>query len=78
MKNISSSFLPFKLASTEEKISSYSGLALLGEFLYGIGVPSLLDSEIADFKSSRGYKASDFILPLTLMLNGGGRYIEDI
>jgi len=29
-------------------------------------------------KSGRVYKSKDFILPLVLMLNGGGRAIEDI
>ena len=29
-------------------------------------------------KSGRGYKPKDFVLPLVLMLNGGGRAIEDI
>ena len=78
MKNISSPLLPFKLAGTDEKITPNAGLCLFGEFLYSQGISALLDANINGFKSNHSYKPSEFVVPLFLMLHGGGRYIEDV
>lgn len=78
MKNISSPLLPFKLASTKDKITANAGLGLFGEFLYSQRFSGIIDSNINGFKSNHSYKPSEFITPLLLMLNGGGRYIEDV
>jgi len=78
MKNISSPLLPFKLASTDEKITPNAGLGLFGEFLYSQGISTLLDANITGFKSNHSYRPSEFVVPIFLMLHGGGRYLEDI
>ena len=78
MKNISSPLLPFKLTSTDDKITPNAGLGLFGEFLYSQGISALLDAKIKGFKSNHSYKPSEFVVPLFLMLHGGGRYLEDI
>lgn len=78
MKNISSPLLPFKLTSTDDKITPNAGLGLFGEFLYSQGISVLLDANIKGFKSNHSYKPSEFVVPLFLMLHGGGRYLEDI
>ncbi len=78
MKNISSPLLPFKLTSTDDKITPNAGLGLFGEFLYSQGIAALLDANINGFKSNHSYKPSEFVVPLFLMLHGGGRYLEDI
>lgn len=78
MKNISSPLLSFKLTSTDDKITPNAGLGLFGEFLYSQGIPALLDANIKGFKSNHSYKPSEFVVPLFLMLHGGGRYLEDI
>ncbi len=78
MKNISSPLLPFKLAATEDKITPNAGLGLFGEFLYSQGFSTILDANIKGFKSNHSYKPSEFVVPLFLMLHGGGRYLEDI
>jgi len=78
MKNISSPLLPFKLASTDDKITPNAGLGLFGEFLYAQGFSKLLDENIHGFKSNHSYKPSEYVVPLLLTLHGGGRYIEDV
>jgi len=35
--------LPFKLAATDESLTAYGGLALVGEYLRAMGVGELLD-----------------------------------
>lgn len=78
MKKISSPLLPFKLSVTNEKITANAGLVLFGEFIHSQRFCNLLDQKISGFKSSHNYKPSEFITPLLLMLNGGGRHIEDL
>ena len=70
--------LPFVLETTYEIITPRAGLVLFGEFLYGLRLNQMADKYLPLPKSGRGYKPKDFILPLVLMLNGGGRAIEDI
>jgi len=78
MKNISSPLLPFKLGSTDDKITPNAGLGLFGEFLYSQRFSSIVDDCVKGFNSNHSYKPSEFVVPLVLMLHGGGRYIEDI
>lgn len=70
--------LPFKLEITRETITSHAGLALLGEFCVGLGLPAVIDRSMPKPGSGAGYKASEYVLPLVLMLNGGGRSLEDM
>lgn len=78
MKNISSPLLPFKLTSTNDKITSRAGLVIFGEFLHSQRFSKLIDESIDGFKSNHSYKPSQYIVPLLLMLHGGGRHIEDV
>ena len=75
---IQQSVLPFKLEVTRDTITAHSGLALLGEFAIGMGFKEMLEKEMAAPGSGAGYKASEHIFPLMLMLNGGGRSLEDL
>lgn len=70
--------LSFKVEKTEDTITAHSGLALLGEFAAGSGLLKLTDKYLPNPGSSVGYKPSEYIFPLVLMLNGGGRSLEDI
>lgn len=70
--------LPFQLAVTEDSITSHAGLALLGEFAAGIGLERELDRRLPEPGSAAGYRPSQFVLPRLLMLNGGGRSLEDL
>ena len=75
---VKQAILPFILERTYETITPRAGLVLFGEFLYGLRLNQRTDEYLPLPKSGRGYKPKDFVLPLVLMLNGGGRAIEDI
>jgi len=55
----------------------HAGLALMGEFAVGLKLLKSVDSYLSKPKSGAGYKPSEYIFPLILMLNGGGRSLED-
>jgi len=69
--------LPFKLETTRDMITPHAGLALLGEFAVGLGLNKALDRHLPGPGSGAGYSASEHVFPLVLMLNGGGRSLED-
>lgn len=70
--------LPFKLAATDESLTARGGLALFGEYLCAMGVRGLVDHELPGPGSAAGYDPSAHVLPLILMLAGGGRTLEDL
>lgn len=69
--------LPFKLEITKDMITSHAGLSLFGEFTVGTGMLDAVDRHLAKPGSGAGYKASEYVFPLLLTLNGGGRSLED-
>ncbi len=69
---------PFKLGITREKLTAHGGLALMAEFNHGIGLRELTDKYLPLPGSNRGFNPSVFVDPLVLMLEGGGRSLEDI
>ena len=69
--------LPFKLDLTRDTITPHADLALTGEFAGGLRVLKSVDSYLPKPKSSVGYWLSEYIFPLIVMLNGGGRSMED-
>jgi hypothetical protein len=73
----SQTVLPFKLAATDESLTAQSGLALYGEYLRAMSVGGLIDHELPGPGSAAGYSPSVHVLPLVLMLAGGGRTLED-
>ena len=75
---INQNVLPFKLEGTKYLITAHSGLALLAKFAVGLGLSKFLDKRLPAPGSGAGYKASEHVLPLILMLNGGGRSLEDL
>ena len=75
---IKQTVLPFKLEKTKDMITAHAGLALLGEFAVGLGLADALDRELSGPGSGAGYLASEHVLPLMLMLNGGGWCLEDL
>ncbi len=70
--------LPFKLETTMDTMTAHAGLALLGEFAVGLGLRKALDGCLPGPGSGAGYLASEHVFPLIVMLNGGGRKLEDI
>jgi hypothetical protein len=74
----SQTVLPFKLAASAESLTAQSGLALYGEYLGAMCVCGLMDHELPSPGSAAGYSPSVHVLPLVLMLAGGGRTLEDL
>ncbi len=74
---IRQTILPFKLEMTRDIITPHAGLALMGEFAVGLKLLKSMDNYLPKPKSAAGYKPSEYIFPLILMLNGGGRSLED-
>ena len=70
--------LPFKLELTDELLTPHAGLVLAHEFHLGLGLQGLLDDELPPPLSNRGYRPSKVVLPLVLMLLGGGTDLADI
>jgi Transposase DDE domain group 1 len=75
---IKQTVLPFKLEITKDMITPHAGLALFGEFVVGLGLLKAIDKDLPAPGSGAGYDASEHIFPLILMLNGGGRSLEDL
>jgi hypothetical protein len=69
--------LPFKIEMTRDMITPHAGLALVGEFVVGLGLLQSINRYLPKPGSGAGYKPSEYIFPLLLMLNGGGRSLED-
>src|SRR3989304_3176499 len=70
--------LPFKLEITRDVVTAHAGLALFGEFVHALKLPGLLDEALPAPGSPAGYQPSRFVLPLVLVLHGGGRALEDL
>lgn len=70
--------VPFKLERTDATLTAHGGLALLAEFNHGVGVCGLTDRYLPGPGSNRGYAPSVFVDRLILMLQAGGRSLEDL
>ena len=73
---IRQTILPFKVDLTRDMITPHAGLALLGEFAVGLGLLQSADSYLPTPGSGAGYHPSEYLFPLVLMLNGGGRSLN--
>ncbi len=74
---IRQTILPFKVEMTRDMITPHAGLALLGEFAVGLRFLQSVDRYLPKPGSGAGYNPSEYTFPLILMLNGGGRSLED-
>lgn len=68
----------FKIEKTEETLTAHGGLALLAEYNHGMGLRALADRHLPGPGSNRGYAASAFVDSLVLLLQAGGRRLEDL
>jgi Transposase DDE domain group 1 len=68
----------FKIEKTEETLTAHGGLALLAEYNHGMGLRELTDRHLPGPGSNRGYAASSFADSLVLLLQAGGRRLEDL
>lgn len=75
---IQQTVFPFKLETTSEDLTAHGGLSLLSEFNEGLGLSALVNAHLPKPGSNRGYSPSVFVGSLVLMLQGGGRSLEDL
>ena len=70
--------LPFKIVATEAPLIARGGLVLPYEFARSLKLMKVIDKELPRPGSGRGYKPSEFVMPLILMFHGGGKKLEDL
>jgi len=70
--------LPFKIVACDEPLVARSGLLLPYEMAKALKLPRVVDKELPQPGSGRGYKPSRFVMPLVLMFHGGGKKLEDL
>jgi len=75
---IQQTIFPFKIKTTNERLTAHGGLALIAEFNHGIGLRELTDRYLPAPGSNRGFNPSEIVDPVVLMLQGGGRSLEDL
>src|SRR4030043_2135959 len=78
MVMIQQTVLPFKIEMTKERLTAHGGLALMGEFNHGMGLRELTDQYLPAPGSNRGFNPSAIVDSMVLMLEGGGRGLEDL
>jgi hypothetical protein len=75
---IQQTIFSFKIEGTKEKLTAHGGLALMAEFNHGIGLRELTDRYLPGPGSNRGFDPSEIVDAVVLMLQGGGRSLEDL
>jgi len=70
--------LNFNIESTNEKLTPRTGVVILGEYLKGMNLEQICNSEINSSTHHKAYSPFDYIYPLILMQHSGGRVIDDI
>jgi hypothetical protein len=75
---IQQTIFPFKIKRTKERLTAYGGLALMAEFNHAIGLRELADQYLPGPGSNRGFDPSEVVDTVVLMLQGGGRSLEDL
>ena len=75
---IQQTIFSFKMEATRERLTAHGGLALMAEFNHGIGLRELTDQYLPGPKSNRGFDPSEIVETVVLMLQGGGRSLEDL
>jgi hypothetical protein len=77
-RSVAQERLDFQLAPTRDTITGRAGLALLQEAALALGVRKSIKENLPLPGSGNGLKPQEYVLPLVLMLCGGGRTLEDI
>jgi hypothetical protein len=77
------SYLPeevfdFEIERTDAPLIARAGLVLPYQMAKALGLPRAVDRELPGPGSERGYAPSAFVMPIILMLHGGGQALEDL
>ena len=75
---IQQTIFPFKIETTKERLTAHGGLALMAEFNHGVGLRELTDRYLPAPGSNWGFDPSVIVDTVVLMLQGGGRSLEDL
>src|SRR4030066_1194807 len=75
---IQQTIFSFKIETTKERLTAHGGLALMAEFNHGIGLRELAGQYLPGPGSNRGFGPSEIVDAVVLMLQGGGRSLEDL
>ncbi len=70
--------LPFKIEQSKEPLMARGGLILPYEVAKALKLSVVIDKELPSPGSGHAYKPSQFVMPLILMLHGGGKKLEDM
>ena len=70
--------LPFRIVRSDEPLVARGGLVLPYEMAEAMKLPEVIDRELPAPGSGHGYRPSKFVMPLLLMLHGGGKKLEDL
>jgi len=70
--------LPFRIEQSDEPLIARGGLILPYEMAKALKLPRVIDAEVPRPGSGHGYQPSKFVMPLILMLHGGGKQLEDL
>ncbi len=70
--------LPFRIERTDEPLVARGGLMLAYEMARALRLPQVIDRELPAPGSGHSYQPSEFVMPLVLMMHGGGRKLEEL
>jgi len=70
--------LAFRIERSEEPLVARGGLVVPYEMAKALRLPEVIDRELPAPGSGRGYRSSQFVMPMLLMFHGGGKKLEDI
>jgi hypothetical protein len=68
----------FEIVGTDEPLIARGGLILPYEMARALQLPRVIDEALPPAGSGHGYAPSRFVMPLILMLHGGGKKLEDL
>ena len=70
--------LPFQIESTNDLLTSRSGLVCVAELMKSLNFTDLVDTAFPFPGSNRGFQPSTFVNSLMLMLHDGGQCLDDL
>ena len=77
-KKLPGTGLRYEIEGTDESLIARGGLVLPYEMARALKVPQMIDREMPSAGSGHGYAPSQFVMPLIMMLHGGGKTLEDL
>jgi hypothetical protein len=77
-KKLPSSGPIYEIEATNEPLIARGGLILPYEMGRALRLPQIIDREMPAAGSGHGYAPSQFVMPLIMMLHGGGKTLEDL